>query len=131
MKYRVIGALAWAVVLLAGCQATGGDDGVDDDGFTLPAQPSARDADLAEDLARSYILYSDEFGAQYHPNFVRRIDAALCAAYDYRVNGTAGWDVICWLALTDPAHPDDFLRRTVHPMSLFVADETFRVTVTD
>lgn len=129
MKYRVIGALV--LVLLVGCQANGGDDGVVDGGYTPPAQPSARDADLAEQLARSYILYSDEFGAQYHPNFVRRIDAALCAADRYRVNGTAGWEVICWLALTDSAHPDDFLRRTVHPMSLFVADETSKVMVTD
>ena len=120
-----------AVVLLAGCQVTGGDDGVDDGGFTLPAEPSARDAFSAERLARSYILYSEEFAAQYHPNFVRLIDAALCSAYLYRENGAAGWEVNCWLALTDPARPDDFLSRTVHPMSLFVADETFKVTVTD
>ena len=132
MKYRAIGALlVLAAVLLAGCQVTGGEDSDDSSPYpTLPA-PSARDADLAESLAESYILYSDEFAARYHPGFVRLIDAALCSAKYYRPDGTAGWEVYCWLALNDDPIDPDFPRRTVHPMSLFVADETFKVTVTD
>lgn len=96
----------------------------------FPTSPSFSDARLAQDLARDYVLYSDDFAGQFHPGFVSRIRGALCSAMGTEASPER-WSVACWLRLTDPGQPEDELRDTVHPMLFSVNLDDITVEIAD